>query len=60
MILFCVFRPLSSSEASILSMSKEGGTPTVIQSKLPKNLISIKVFDREVQTGMYYTEHAIV
>uniref|UniRef100_K1QFX2 Low-density lipoprotein receptor-related protein 1B n=1 Tax=Magallana gigas TaxID=29159 RepID=K1QFX2_MAGGI len=42
--------PLSSSEASILSMSKEGGTPTVIQSKLPKNLISIKVFDREVQT----------
>lgn len=60
MILFCIFRPLSSSEASILSMSKEGGTPTVIQSKLPKNLISIKVFDREVQTGMYHTEHAIV
>lgn len=59
MILFCIFRPLSSSEASILSMSKEGGTPTVIQSKLPKNLISIKVFDREVQTGMYHTEHPL-
>ncbi|XP_078324342.1 low-density lipoprotein receptor-related protein 1-like isoform X2 [Crassostrea virginica] len=43
--------PLSSSVASILSMSKEGGTPTVIQSKLHKNLQSIKVFDRLVQTG---------
>ncbi|XP_048772894.2 low-density lipoprotein receptor-related protein 1-like isoform X3 [Ostrea edulis] len=45
--------PLSSSEARILSMSKEGssGSPTVIKSKLPKTLHSIKVFDRLVQAG---------
>lgn len=60
MILFYIYRPLSSLEASILSMSKEGGTPTVIQSKLPKNLNSIKVFDREVQKGIYKQDVSLV
>lgn len=60
MIMFYIYRPLSSSEASILSMSKEGGTPTVIQSKLPKNLNSIKVFDREVQKGIYKQDVSLV